>query len=542
MLATPRASLAGEQFEIVVIGGGINGVAIARLCALAGRQTLLLERHDFAAGTTSRSTRIIHGGLRYLEYGELSLVRESLQDRARLLRDRPYLVRPLNFLLALPPDGRRSVLEIRLGLWLYRKLGGTPRPLRAHQLAAQLERLLDSGQRWSVLCYEDAQCEFPERLVAEWLLEGVSAGLMARNYTEVLAVETASGRVTGVRFRDLLAAEEGRISAVSVINATGPWADSVCHDSGIRTPAPMIGGVRGSHIVLPLLPGAPEGAIYTEAADARPVFLIPWNQQLLVGTTEVADSSDARCARPSSQEVTYLLDAVHRLFPRWKVGIGDIRFAWAGIRPLPFVPSSAPSSITRRHFLHDHADEGAAGMTSVIGGKLTTAASLARQCVAGIGIVVNEPQGWSLGPDGQGFPAAMTHWSQKLSELGNISPISARALAQWHGPGSKTIAQLAAGDESMRLPLCPHTPHLVAEAVHAMRSEFAATLADVFLRRVPVGLGPCWSGECTRVASQRVGAVLGWTESEVSRNAEACEAERAEFLSLPDPRSLSPFQ
>ena len=171
-----RQPLEGERFQVIVIGGGINGVAIARECARAGRRTLLVEQHDFAAGTTSRATRIIHGGLRYLEHGELGLVRESLLERRRLLRERPHLVHAINFLLALDQNSGRSALTIRTGLWLYRRLGGGSLHARSSREDQQkLERLLDSGRRWSVFSYEDAQCGFPERLVAEWLVEAMEA-------------------------------------------------------------------------------------------------------------------------------------------------------------------------------------------------------------------------------------------------------------------------------------------------------------------------------------------------------------------------------
>src|SRR5213075_1885220 len=166
-----RPSLRGSNFEIAIIGGGINGVAIARVCALAGRRVLLVEKADFAAGTTSRSTRIIHGGLRYLEHGEIGMVRKSLRERQRLLRERPHLVHPIHFLLAPSQESRRSALSIRTGLWLYRQLGG--RRLGADLSKTdqdKLERWLDAGRRWSVFSFEDAQCEFPERLVAEWLV------------------------------------------------------------------------------------------------------------------------------------------------------------------------------------------------------------------------------------------------------------------------------------------------------------------------------------------------------------------------------------
>src|ERR1700684_2331518 len=209
-----RPSLENKRFDVMVIGGGINGVAIARECARAGRHALLVEQHDFAAGTTSRSTRIIHGGLRYLEHGDIGQVRESLRQRQWLLQRYPHLVHPLQFLLALDGKSRRSALAVRTGLWLYRKLGNDQQgPNESHAEQARLERLLDAGRRFSLFSFDDAQCEFPERLVAEWLVEAVEAGAVARNHTQVLAAEIRNGRVTGVSLRDQLSGKEERVEA-----------------------------------------------------------------------------------------------------------------------------------------------------------------------------------------------------------------------------------------------------------------------------------------------------------------------------------------
>src|SRR6202158_4928752 len=203
VLATnPRASLEGQHFQVVVIGGGINGVAVARQCARAGRHTLLVEQNDFASGTTSRSTRIIHGGLRYLEHGQLGLVRESLRERERLLRERAHLVNPLHFLLLINDQSQRSALKVRAGLWLYQRLSGKKSASATSEMELKrLERALDTGRRWSFFSYEDAQCEFPERLVAEWLMEAIEAGAVVRNHTEVLAVRIHNGRAARVFLR-----------------------------------------------------------------------------------------------------------------------------------------------------------------------------------------------------------------------------------------------------------------------------------------------------------------------------------------------------
>src|SRR4051812_13424733 len=394
----PRPPLEGQHFQVIVIGGGINGVAIARECARAGKRTLLVEQNDFASGVTSRSTRVIHGGLRYLEHGELDLVRESLREREHLLRERSHLVQPVHFLFLLNENSQRSSMKVRAGLWLYQRIAKKKSPDLSEMEMARVQRALDAGHQWLMLNFEDAQCEFPERLVAEWMLEAASAGAVVRNHCEGLAVDIGPGRARGGVPRGPPTCKDQRVDASWIINCPGPWADRICQRSTVRTKKPMLGGVRGSHIVLPRFSGAPTAALYTEAPDGRPVFVLPWNEQILVGTTEVPDSGDPGKASASHQEIEYLVNMVASLFPKAKLSAHDIKYAFAGIRPLPNSPGDKPSAVTRRHFLHDHTDEGAARMISVIGGKLTTAASLARECARKIGVSVEEPTTVSVGP------------------------------------------------------------------------------------------------------------------------------------------------
>jgi glycerol-3-phosphate dehydrogenase len=525
--------LEGQNFHVVVIGGGINGVAVARQCALSGKRTLLVEQKDFASGVTSRSTRIIHGGLRYLEHGELGLVRESLHEREKLLRERSHLVHPMQFLLLLNDNSQRSALKIRAGLWLYQRMAGK----KAHKESGdmelkRLERALDAGRRWSFFDYEDAQCEFPERLVAEWLMEAVEAGAVVRNYTEALAVDVAHGRIRGVLLRDQLSGRDARVEAAWVINCSGPWADRVCQRSSIRTGKPMLGGVRGSHIVLSRFSGAPNTAIYTEAGDGRPFFVLPWNDQVLVGTTEVADNGNPGQSVPSADEFAYLVKSVAQLFPKAKISALNVKHAFAGIRPLPYSPDNKPSAVTRRHLLHDHSGDGAARMISVIGGKLTTAASLARECARKIGLSAAEPDSLAVGP-GPALDPLLDEAVLEIARIGSISEETARGMLEWHGKRASDIARMALVSAELRAPICPHTSHIIAEVVEAYHREFAVTLGDVLLRRVPVALGPCWSESCSREAALRISAVLGWKEQAMGANLEAFEMERSAFLRPP---------
>jgi glycerol-3-phosphate dehydrogenase len=530
LTANPRAPLNDQHFQVVVIGGGINGVAVARQCARAGKHTLLIEQNDFASGVTSRSTRIIHGGLRYLEHGEFDLVRESLREREKLLRERSHLVHPMHFLLALNETSQRSAMKVRAGLWLYQRMAGKPpRKDSSEMEQKQLERALDAGHRWSFFNYEDAQCEFPERVVAEWLMEAVDAGAVVRNHTEVLAIDVAHGRTRGVLLRDQLTGRDARVDAGWVINCSGPWADRVCQRSAIRMVKPMVGGVRGSHIVLPRFPGSPSAAIYTEAADGRPIFVLPWNDQILVGTTEVADSGDPAQTVPSSGEIGYLVRSVAQLFPKAKLSAHSVKHAFAGVRPLPYSPENRPSAVTRRHILHDHIEDGAAHMLSVIGGKLTTAASLARECARKIGLDAQEPNTMAVGP-GPALDPVLDDAVLEIARIGAVSEETARGMVEWHGKRAPDIARMALVSAELRAPICPHTSHVIAEVVEAYRREFAITLGDVLLRRVPVALGACWSESCSREAALRIGTVLGWNDQTMGANLENFEMERTGFL------------
>ncbi len=541
-ISTIRQPLNGAAFDVVVIGGGVNGVAIARECARAGARTLVLEQNDFASGTTSRATRIIHGGLRYLEHGELGLVRESLRERERLLRERPHLVRPLRFVLAMRGEQHhgllRSGMAIRAGLWLYARLGGRSSDPSAAGIR-ELEAALDQGARWSTFSYDDGQCEFPERLVAEWLTEAVEAGAVARNHTRLLEVERRNGRVAGVRARDLRSGAEFSVSTGWVVNATGPWVDGVLTSAGVVHEKPLIGGVRGSHIVLRRRCCTANAAVYSEAADGRPVFVIPWNGMTLVGTTEVPDRGDPEQVRPAAEEIAYLLKTYNALFPARAASNGEVAYAFAGIRPLPFVDDLEPSSITRRHLLYGHELDGAAGMISVVGGKLTTAGKVGRECARALKLPVGEPESVMVAaPPANGIEVTLRQWARQVAMVAGIGEASAAAIAAWHGRCALHIARMAGRDERLRKPLCAHSEHLVAEAAHAIAREHAMTAADVLLRRVPVALGGCWSEECGRTAVQRIAAAMGRSEARRELELENLERERSAFLiTRPDAES-----
>jgi glycerol-3-phosphate dehydrogenase len=228
---------------------------------------------------------------------------------------------------------------------------------------------------------------------------------------------------------------------------------------------------------------------------------------------------------------------VNRLYPAANIGASDILYAFAGVRPLPYTPGkteTTPAAVTRRHHIHDHSEDGARGMYSIIGGKLTTAASLAREVARKLGAHVSEPQTALIAPaPHNGIEVTLRQWARQISAVAQIPEHSARAVAEWHGRRAMCVARMAASDAALRHPLCPHGSHIVAEAVEVARYECAVTLADILLRRVPVALSGCWSQTCTRAAAQRIGWALGWNQLRIGHEAEMFEAERAAFLVKP---------
>jgi glycerol-3-phosphate dehydrogenase len=251
----------------------------------------------------------------------------------------------------------------------------------------------------------------------------------------------------------------------------------------------------------------------------------------LLGTSEVPDSDHADNPQPTADEMDYLFKSFLRLFPTSGLSQADVRYAFAGIRPLPFAPEKKASSVTRHHVLHDHRQDGAAGLISVIGGKLTTAASLAREMGRKLGLDIPEPINVFAAPALEdGVESTVKQWAQSIAAKANIPVGYAEAIAEWHGRHALAIAHAASLDERLREPLCSHSCHLVAEAVEAVAHECAVTLGDVLLRRVPVALGACWSEECSQDAAQKIGSALGWDQPRIYRELLRLEEERENFL------------
>ena len=371
-----------DVFDVAIIGAGINGAGIARDAAMRGLRVLLIDKGEVGGATTHASTRLIHGGLRYLEHFEFGLVRESLRERETLLRIAPHLVRPLPITIPIYKQSKRGPLTIRAGMIAYDLLSWDKslprhRMLSRTETLEQLPGLNPEGLLGSAL-YFDAQVEFPEQLVELNVWAAHKLGAEVLTFTRVTKLFHEDGKISGVEF----VTAQGQIEVARarvVINATGPWVDLLLERAPVESPK-LVGGTKGSHIIVPLFPTAPANAIYLEArSDGRPMFIIPWDRKYLIGTTDVRFEGDPDTVRCEPWEVDYLLSETNLAFPKADLSIDKILFTYSGVRPLPATSDKDEQSITRQHFIREHPR--ASNLLSIVGGKLTTYRSLAEQCV-----------------------------------------------------------------------------------------------------------------------------------------------------------------
>ena len=345
-------------YDVAVIGAGINGAGIARDAALSGLRVIVLEQKDLCSGTSAVSSRLIHGGLRYLEFGELSLVFESLRERITLRRIAAHLVKPIRICIPIYASAKRGPLLIRLGMMTYDLLSaGKTVPghemLGRDAMIAEEPGLATQGLRGAAR-YFDAQVTFAERLVLENLLAARAAGAEVRTYSAVTRINVEHGAVKSLEYVDTVTRQQHEVAVSVIVNAAGPWVDEVLSIAPGASPR-LIGGTKGSHIIVGSFEGAPRDAYYVEAAaDGRPFFIIPWNHLFLIGTTDIRYDGNLSEIRASREEVDYLLAETNRVFPAAGLEFGDIHYSYAGVRPLPRRDKGPESSIPRRRSRPDH--------------------------------------------------------------------------------------------------------------------------------------------------------------------------------------------
>ncbi|MCC2958608.1 glycerol-3-phosphate dehydrogenase/oxidase [Massilia sp. IC2-477] len=503
-----------DDLDVLVIGGGITGAGILLEAARRGLKAMLVEQRDFAWGTSSRSSKLVHGGLRYLAEGRLRLTRESVREREALLRDAPGLVELQGFAFADYGNSRRKRRSFLAGLALYDLMAGQRRiwPQR-HWLDADAFLMLAPNIRREGLAggirYLDAKTD-DARLVLRVLDEARSHGAQARNYVAVESLQRSSGRVTGALLRDARSGEGSAITARVVVNATGAWA---CGIPGQGSP-PRLRPLRGSHLVLPAwrLPLA-QAVSLMHPADGRPVFAFPWEGVTLVGTTDVDHAEGlAAEAKVTRREFDYLMAALRAQFPQLGLLDADVLATYAGVRPvLDSGTRGAPSKETREHLVWDEP-----GLVAVTGGKLTTFRAIALDA---LGHVARQLPDWraDLAPRPV-FP----HRSIPCGPRG-VPVAFLERLAGRYGRHAQHVVDAARPGE---LETIAGTLTPWAELRWAARSEDVWRLDDLLLRRTRLGLQLRAGG---RELLPRIRAIcqpeLGWSDAR-------WEAEQAAYLTL----------
>jgi glycerol-3-phosphate dehydrogenase len=517
---------------VLILGAGINGCALARELALNGVASWVVDTADVASGATAGSSRLIHGGLRYLEYGELDLVKESLAERTRLLRLAPQFVRPLR--LWVPAESRfggwfaaigrffgwkkwpepkrsRGAMLVRAGLAFYDAYARDPN-LPKHTVTrvggAGTLPFNPSKYRW--LCaYYDAQVAYPERLTLALLDDAREISARAGLDFRVLTYHTAVLRGDTVEIADVRGAQRAvaSIRPTVIVNATGAWVDETL--ARLHVPSrQLMGGTKGSHFftfhsrLLQMLEGQ---GIYAEARDGRPIFITPLGRAVLVGTTDVPFEGPPERAVASCEEIDYLLEAVDTILPDARLTRADVAFHYSAVRPLPRVTATTPAAITRRHALVKN-DTARVPIISLVGGKLTTMRSLAESAAAAVldemGRHVVANSSTRLVPGAEDYPAndaALAVAWIEIAERSGFSPATVEAV--WNLCGTRAESLLAAAADRE---LLPGTDLPCALARAAIEREWARTLADLVERRLML----LYDQRLTRACLRRLAEML----------------------------------
>jgi glycerol-3-phosphate dehydrogenase len=502
------------SYDLIIIGAGINGAGMARDAAMRGLKVLLMDKGDIGGGTTSWSSRLIHGGLRYLEYGELGLVRESLREREILLKQAPHLVRPLPLLIPIYERSSRGPLTIRAGMLAYDLLS-FDKSLPRHRFLSREEALerapgLARAGLLNAALYYDAQVEFPERLTLENVLSAKQSGAEVRTYLKVKRILAENGRVRGVKAEDALDGTVDQFNAPVVLNVAGPWVDEVLNGT-LPDRSRLIGGTKGSHIVVERFPGAPSDALYVEAfQDKRPFFILPWNGLYLIGTTDEKFRGSPDFVEPTDKEIDYLLSETLRVLPNAGLTRQSVLYSYAGVRPLPFVDEGDPGGITRKHFIRKHPIQ---GLYSVVGGKLSTYRSLSEEAIDLVFESLNRksPQceTSSAALPGALHPKFIDEVQSDAGGMVNQSILN--RLLRIYGYRTLELVSIAKTKPELAEIIDEHTGAIAAEVVFAFECEFARTLTDFMARRSMIGLSGHSSIEAAAKAVEVGQRNLGWS-------------------------------
>lgn len=530
-------------YDLVVCGGGITGAGIARDAAHRGLRVALVEKRDFGAGTSSKSSKLVHGGLRYLEQGEIKLVFEGTNERAVQMRRAPHLVRPIPFLFPVYKQAKPGLALVDIGLWIYDALA----MFRAHKLhktyrgkkTRALEPALRGDGLVGALEYYDCLTD-DARLTLENVLDAKTLGADVLSYTRAMGfARDGRGRVVAVRVRDELAGGERELKTRCVVVAAGPWTDDLLAEVGVPFGRKLLRPSKGVHIVVDHAKLPVNRAVTMTTRDRRVSFCIPWVERTVIGTTDTDFSGTPDDVTADAADVKYLCDAANSYFPGAKLVPSDVIATWAGLRPLIAADAARASDVSREHdvFVRDE------GVIVIAGGKLTTYRRMAKEVVDRTVEWLNDRGDAAL--EGRGIrrcrtkhrslPGAqgMEHHDQRgvaavAARLQHTAGIDARVadhLATTYGVRAESVILRALGDRSLLERMDAELPYLWAEVDHAVDVDLARTVEDVLARRIPLGLRARDQGlgVAPRVAD-RMGKKLGWSKAEHERHIRDYEA------------------
>jgi glycerol-3-phosphate dehydrogenase len=511
-----------QLFDLIVIGGGITGAGTARDAALRGLTCLLLEKGDFASGVTSKSTRLIHGGLRYLANFEVDLVAESLRERAILRRQAPYLIHPIPILIPIYKGDPHNRAVISIGIHLYDMLSHEKDIPHYYTSGSEKTlgfepRLSRDGLRGSALFY-DHQILMPERLVIENIIGAREAGARILNYVRAEKIEETRGGIV-VTARDTLTNQIRAFRSKVLINAAGPWIDSV-RKAGNIDAKKIIFQTKGVHLVLPKLSGH---ALFVTSRDGRMFFIIPLGAFSLIGTTDTKYNGDLDEVHANRDEVDYLLTESRRILPGMNISREAVLYTYAGIRPLAFSGANE-SKISRKHRVF--CEGGNNRVITIAGGKLTTYRAMAKDVVdvACRTLGMKKACVTEKKPLAGGLPLGYDDYLKEavpeMSARHNIKAETVRHLIQFYGSRAERVLELVDMDPSAGEAISPESLDIYAQVVYSTTHEGARTLSDIILRRMHLGM----TGTRGRKEAEKIAEIaakeLKWSGEEKQQHLE----------------------
>lgn len=494
-----------SEYDLAIIGGGINGAAIARDAALRKLRVILLEKEDFGSGASSKTSKLAHGGLRYLEHFEVGLVYESLHERALLLKNAPHLVEPLPFLMPIYQEDPHSFWQIKLGFFLYDLLASHDalpkhQVLSKEEVLAQFPGINPEGLKGGILYY-DAQMK-DNRLIIENILSASHNGAIALNYSEVLGLDLDQDTVHTIRVKCANTGSETLIKAKVIVNATGAWSNHLLEMDHVQEEI-QVDPTKGVHLVLPQI-SKNIALILRAPQDQRVFFLLPWMGYSLLGTTDTKFNGNPNEVFVNQEDKSYLLDALHHYFKDTEINESSIIASYAGLRPLVSSRETVPSSKSRRERLY----VSKSGMITVLGGKYTTFRRIAEKVVDEVIKRISPAKSWD---DCQTKALPLWDISQaEQIESCNLPEEQIIHLQQNYGNTLPFLLKTIREDPKESTIICACHPHIMAEITLAIKIEQAKTLQDWFCRRTSIAFTKCRGLQCLEKTADRFSALLGW--------------------------------